>query len=143
MSYTLNIIVFSIAFAFLLGGGILYFNSSITNVCGSSTADAINASSTITNQFNGFFSTTSGQAAALGAGAILLGTVFFPNPWLIFLAPTIVLYGYVNYVNNLLSQCNVGTNIPQFQTLQTIFALIMAMMMGMAIMSWFKGQEPI
>lgn len=89
-----------------------------------------------TSTYKGFVDeVTSNVASLAGAGAILLGTVFYPNPYLIFAGALLFLAGFLDLPAAIIGS---GTGMPiEFSN---FFIFLISFFMVLALWSWYKGQ---
>ena len=84
----------------------------------------------------------------IGATAALaIGITFYPNPWLIFLVPAIYISGWLVWPVSIFNASNIGITDPngamQVGLFFTCMQVAVLVLLNLAFISWFKGQETI
>lgn len=142
MAFTLNIIAFTVALAFILSISVLPPNLAISPL-----SQVLNGQLSLTTAIDNFFSTSNAPSILAFGAAVAIGVTFFPNMWAIFLLPTLAIFGWSIFPTNLFNTFLVGISNPIIT--DPTFGLI-AILNGMfqiafilSVVSWYKGQEAI
>jgi hypothetical protein len=79
----------------------------------------------------------------IGTAALAIGITFYPNPWLIFLPVALFLSEWLVFPTSIFNAANLGMTDTNVQFVVTAVQAAVGVILALAFISWYKGQETI